>query len=86
MSQPERHTTRLRLELAESPHALARIVGACAARPLQLEALSFRDRGVDLVLRGEPQQLTLAAARLEALVDVRALHEVRAVPPAAVRR
>jgi hypothetical protein len=86
MPEPTDHRTRLHLELAATPHALARIVGTCAARPLEVEALSFRHREVDLVLRGEREQLSLAAARLEALIDVRRMREVSGVPPAAVRR
>lgn len=86
MSDPTHHRTRLRLELAATPHALARIVGTCASRPLEVEALSFRHREVDLVLKGEPEQLSLAAARLGALIDVRRVREVSGAPPTAVRR
>ena len=83
---PARCTRRLRMEVASTPHALARIVSACAARPLEVEALSFRHREVDLVLKGQPEQLSLAAARLEALIDVRRLREVNGAVPTAVRR
>ena len=80
------HRTRLRLDVAPTPHALARVIGACAARPLEVEALSFRHREVDLVLKGDPEQLSLAAARLEALIDVRRMREVTGAVPVAVRR
>jgi hypothetical protein len=86
MSDPTDHRTRLRLEVASTPHALARIVGTCASRALEVEALSFRHREVDLVRRGERQQLSLAAARLAGLVDVHRLREVPGAPPSAVRR
>ena len=86
MSHPTDHRTRLRLELASSPHALARIVCTCASRALEVESLSFRRREVDLVLRGERRQLSLAAARLSELVDVHRLREVPGAPPRAVRR
>lgn len=77
---------RLALDVAETPHALARIVAACAARPLEVEALSFRRRRVELLLRGEAHQLSLTAARLGQLVDVSEVQELNGAPPAPVRR